>query len=98
MLKLSLVNLKTREKMTKIRYKYKGKIPLYIKEDLLLICIKSYRNHAFYINYYSILDWEKDQESVIIYFKNSFCMRLDSYQSFIKQVKKLELIIKDYNM
>jgi hypothetical protein len=25
-------------------------------------------------------------------------MRLDSYQSFIKQVKKLELIIKDYNM
>lgn len=98
MLKSSLVNLKTREKMTKIKYKFKGKIPLYISEDTLLICIKSYRNQGFYVNYHSILDWEKDKKTVIVYFKNNFCLRLDSYQSFIKQIKKLELIINDHNL
>jgi hypothetical protein len=98
LLKSSLVNLKTREKMTKIKYKFKGKIPLYIKEGLLLLCVKSYRNQGFYINYYSILDWEKDQQSVVIYFKDNFCIRLKSYGSFIKQIKKLELILNDHNL
>ncbi|MFP4478744.1 MAG: competence protein ComK [Candidatus Izemoplasmatales bacterium] len=84
------VNLSAREKLIKRTYGFKNKIPLFLNENHLFLCIKSYRMYeAFYINYYQVLEWKKMNDGVIIYFKNKHCMYLDSYKSFIRQIEKV---------
>ncbi len=94
LLKPYYVDLKSREKVIKKTFGFKHKIPIIINDEIVLICIHSYRlNQAFYINYFQILDWKKDGLSVVIQFKNYHCIRLSSYASFIKQIDKVRHIL-----
>ena len=89
-----LVNLSSREKLTKRKYRFENKIPLLLDEDHIFICIRSYRLHnAFYINYFQIVDWKKRGKGVVISFNNNYCIYLDSYNSFIKQIKKVQQML-----
>ncbi|MDA3931750.1 MAG: hypothetical protein PF513_03355 [Tenericutes bacterium] len=89
-----LVNLSTREKLIKRKYFFKNKIPLILDEHHLFLCIKSYRLYeAFYINYYQVIDWKKMNRGVVIIFKDSHCMYLDSYKSFMSQIQKIYQIL-----
>jgi|GEM_PF-2380009 len=90
-----LLTLQAREKVTKQVFKFKNKVPIYVHEDLMLLCVQSYRlQQAFYINYFQIQSWARDKKSVIIVFKDKYCIRLSSYHSFIQQVKKAGIMIE----
>ena len=96
LLKPYLVNLQTRERMTKRRFGFGHKSPILVNEGILLLCIRSYRcQHAFYINYHEICFWKKDGQTVIIQFKNDHCLRLPSYRIFEEQLRKVKLIVDD---
>ncbi|MGE4572174.1 MAG: competence protein ComK [Candidatus Izemoplasmatales bacterium] len=93
-LKDGLVDLKTREYLTKRKFGFKNKIPLVVNQEMAFLCIQSYRlEQAFYINYHQILYWEKSHKSVIIYFKDGHCLKVYSYDIFIKQIDKVKTIL-----
>lgn len=98
LLKPYLVNLSSREKTTKRIFGFFNKVPLIINQDILLICIQSYRtNQGFYINYHQILYWEKVGNKVHVFFKSNHCICLDSYHVFIQQMGKAKYIINLYD-
>lgn len=99
LLKPTLVNLRTREKLTRRCFGFNHKVPIIVDHTLLLMCIKSYRlQEGFYINYYQILYWEKIDNQVIIYFKNDHCIKVNSYQIFMNQIKKVNQILSQKNI
>lgn len=96
LLRPHLVNLKTREIITKRTYKFRNKIPIIINEKMLLLCINSYRlQGAFYINYYEILRYKKQDKGVVIEFRNNHCIHLDSYVCFVNQLAKVRVILEN---
>lgn len=89
-----LVNLQTREKLTKRLYGFKHKTPIFLDVNHLFLCVNSYRlDNALYINYFQLVEWRKDQKSVILFFRNNHCMRLKSYHGFMNQVNKIRQML-----
>ena len=93
-----LNNLKTLEKMTKKLFNFNNKIPLYITENILLLCITSYRmEESFYINYFEIKKHEIIDKEIIISFYNNHEMKLPNKIAYLNQLKKARLIIEYFN-
>ncbi|QWB99633.1 competence protein ComK [Mycoplasmatota bacterium] len=91
-----LVNLSSRERLTKRRYGFENKVPLILDDNHIFLCIKSYRLYeAFYINYFQIIDWKKINKGVVVTFSENHCLYLESYISFIKQIKKVDHILNN---
>jgi len=89
-------NIKTLEKIMKRKYQLTNKIPLWINDRCLLMCIQSYRlNDPFYINYFEVLYWEKNLQGVIVFFRDGYCVKLNSYTKFYGQIVKIDKILKD---
>lgn len=95
-LKYRYLTLKALERRTRINHQFKRRIPLYINEDMILLCIHSHRSdHLFYINYCQIISWTVSDKKAIIEFKTGHCMVIDSYQIFIKQIHKVEQMTRE---
>ena len=93
-----LNNLKTLEKMTKKLFNFNNKIPLYISEDILLLCITSYRmEESCYINYYEIKKHEVKDKGIIISFYNNHEIKLPYKIAYLNQLKKARMIIEYFN-
>jgi len=93
-----LNNLKTLEKMTKKLFNFNNKIPLYITENILLLCITSYRmEESFYINYFEIKKHEIIDKEIIISFYNNHEMKLPNKIAYLNQLKKARTIIEYFN-
>ena len=93
-----LNNLKTLEKMTKKLFNFNNKIPLYITENILLLCITSYRmEESFYINYFEIKKHEIIDKEIIISFYNNHEMKLPNKIAYLNQLKKARMIIEYFN-
>lgn len=89
-----LTDLASREKQTKKQLYYKSKVPIYIDDENLFICMKSYRlNNSFYINFHSIMSYEYINGSVVINFKTKHSIRIKEKHTFTSQMKKCNEII-----
>jgi len=94
LLKNQLTNLQVREKTCKLVFNFKAKIPIYINQDILLMCIKSYRSvDCLYINYHSVNSFSKINKEIIINFVDNHSMKIKDSFTFIEQMKKCEQII-----
>jgi len=95
LLKNYLTNLSSRETITKRQFKYKSKVPIYVDQENLYICVKSYRlENSFYINYHSIISYEIINNYVIINFRSNHSMKMHSKYTFLNQIEKCIEIIK----
>ncbi|MDY0023433.1 MAG: hypothetical protein RBR66_00735 [Candidatus Izemoplasmatales bacterium] len=93
-----LNNLKTLEKMTKKLFNFDNKIPLYIADNILLLCITSYRmEESCYINYHEIKKHEVYDKGIIISFYNNHELKLPKKIAYINQMKKARMIIEYFN-
>jgi len=98
LLKKNLTTLAVREKTAKKYLNIKSKVPIYIDKQQLLMCIRSFRlENTFYINYYSILNYELYRDYVIIIFINNHCIKIKEKSIFISQLKKCKKIIEYIN-
>lgn len=90
-----LNNLSALEKASRKLFGYKNKIPLFINQDTLLLCIISHRmEKSVYINYFSIAKYEKTKEGIIIYFHNNHCYKCPFAYAFISQMKRAQEMIE----
>ncbi|OQX93307.1 MAG: hypothetical protein B6I17_03300 [Tenericutes bacterium 4572_104] len=98
-LKNSLTDLASREKVTKKIFHFEAKIPLFINNNELLMCIKSYRlEKSCYINYFSIkYYYEKDNEIIIEFYENHSLKTQHKY-TFYEQIKRCKQIIEFLNL
>ncbi len=84
-----LTNLYTREKQTKKHLKFKSKIPIYIDESNLYLCIKSYRlEQSFYINYFAVISYEVFTDYTIVNFRSNHSIKIKGVNTFKSQLKK----------
>ncbi|MCK4551509.1 MAG: hypothetical protein KAU02_01235 [Tenericutes bacterium] len=96
LLKIKFNNINTLEITTKRALGFKAKVPIYIDEETMLMCIKSYRlDRSLYINFFSIIKYEFSKNIVIITFLDYHVMKLHEKTSFVRQLEKCRLIL-DY--
>ncbi len=96
--KKSLTTLTSREKTTKIVFGFKSKIPIYVNQSILLMCIRSYRlEKSFYINYFAIKNYLRCKDYITIYFRTNHCMRIKEKHTFFTQLEKCHMIIDFLN-
>lgn len=89
-----LTNLSALEKTTKKVFGFKNKIPLYIDNQTLLLCVRSYRmSDSVYINFHSIKNFQKHNFSFLIEFHTGHSLLLKHEASFKVQMKKAREII-----
>ena len=61
----------------------------YINQEVLWMCIRSYRLHqCFYINYFSIMSYTYEAEFVMIHFYDDHVMKLAQVGEFKTQMKR----------
>lgn len=98
LLKKQLTNLIARENTCKKVFNFKAKVPIYINQNILLMCIKSYRSiNCLYINYHSIISYSRNKKEVIINFRDNHSMKINDSFTFLNQLKKCERIISHIN-
>lgn len=98
LLRKHLIDLDSRERNTKRMLGFKSKIPIYINQRILLMCIRSYRlENSFYINYYSIRDFKHFDGHILINFNNNHTMKIRERHTFLKQLEKCRMIIDFLN-
>ena len=85
-----LTNLEALEKCTRKVFGFKNKIPLYLDEKTVLLCIMSYRMFkSMYLNFYAISKFEKLDNNLIVYFHSGHCLKLEECHAFNNQMKKV---------
>jgi hypothetical protein len=96
LLRKTLTDLHSREHVTKKALGFKSKIPIYIDQESLFMCLNSYRlEKSLYINYFSIKSFTYIDNFVIIHFFNKTAMKLNNKYAFQNQLEKC-LLILDY--
>ena len=97
-LRKQLTDLISREHNTKKQFGFKSKVPIYINQKLLLMCIRSYRlENSFYINYFSIRNFIQGKDNIIIHFHNNHSMKIKEKHTFLEQLNKCRMIIDFLN-
>lgn len=92
-LKKPLTTLEARIKTTKKQFGFKAKVPIYVDEGCLWMCIRSYRHpHCIYINRYQIKSFHQLGESMVIEFLDQHMLKLKGYRAFLNQLEKCRLI------
>lgn len=90
-----LSNVEALEKVTRKVFGFKSKIPLYIDEETLLMCIGSLRlSSSLYINYFAISKYEISKDAINVYFYNAHCLRIANTYAFGKQIIKCRTILE----
>lgn len=98
LLKLQLTDLSSRERTTKRALGYKSKIPIYVNQSMLLMCIRSYRlESSFYINYFAIMSHQVLKDHVIIDFIGGHSMKIPEKRAFVSQLSKCRRILEFLN-
>lgn len=93
-LKKELTDFKSRERMTKKRLNFKSKIPIYINDKNLMMCIRSYRNaQCLYINYHAIFHYEHKQNNVFITFVDKTNLIIHEFYTFKQQLTKSKMVL-----
>lgn len=89
-----LTDLKSREHITKKALSLKAKVPIYLDDRHLLMCIYSYRQEkSLYINYHAIQSYEKKSDGIYLIFRHHHMMKIPEIFSFFRQMKRcLEII------
>jgi hypothetical protein len=88
-----LTNLEALEKCTRKVFGFKNKIPLYLDEKTILLCIMSYRMpKSMYLNFYAISKFEKLDSYLIVYFHSGHCLKLEEIHAFNNQMKKMRVL------
>ncbi len=92
-LQSQLTNFETRLKVTKKYLGFKAKVPLYINENCLWMCIRSYRHPAcFYINQRQIKSYHREGNDIVVLFYSQHMLRLTGHRSFFNQLEKCRQI------
>ena len=87
-------DLNALEKSIKKVYGYKNKIPLFIDNNNLLLCLRSYRmNESIYINFHSIKNFERVNKLILIEFHSGHVLRLKQESGLRVQMKRAREII-----
>jgi len=93
-LKGQFTTLEAREKSVKRTFGYDSKIPLYVNDLILLLCIKSYRlEESFYINYHAIRSYQVKTSSILIEFHTNQSMKLFQKRPFLRQIRRCQEIL-----
>ncbi len=98
-LKTSLTDLVSREKVTKKIFHFEAKVPLYINDNELLMCMKSYRlEKSWYINYFSIKHYYEKNNEIIVEFYENHSLKTQHKHTFYEQIKRCKRIIEFLNL
>jgi len=88
-----LTNLEALERCTRKVFGFKNKIPLYLNQRTILMCIMSYRMpKSMYLNFYAISKFEKLDNYLIVYFHSGHCLKLEEKHAFNNQMKKVRVL------
>ncbi|MBN2541026.1 MAG: competence protein ComK [Bacilli bacterium] len=90
-----LTSLQSREQTTKRIFGYPSKVPLYVDNTTLLMCVRSYRMQGtFYINYHAISSYEVKTNQIRITFHTKHTLLISQKHTFLRQIGRCQEILQ----